>query len=143
MRAFVLYFNGTPGKGIGFLQSWFALQTQTPRRVRRDFRGNSRKLKLFLNLAAFGLQQIDAQIQRAGLLQVLSQDPKFIAQLGLQRLRHPIGQVVSVRRHQGIRRNAVTRGQPLFFRFVECGAQEISRSMKPQNGQLALFTART
>ena len=52
--------------------------------------------QFFLDLVAFGLQHVDAQIQGRGVLQVFGQGPKIVPQLGLQGLRHPFGQVVTV-----------------------------------------------
>jgi len=94
-----------------------------------------------LDVAALGLESVHAQVQRAGLLQVLGQGPEVLAQLVLQGFGHPLGQIVAVRGHQGICGNGVTGGQPLLFGVVQGCGQKVAGAEETQNGQLALFGA--
>ena len=99
--------------------------------------------QFFLDLVAFGLQHVDPQIQGRGVLQVFGQGPKIVPQLGLQGLRHPFGQVVTVRCHQGVGRNGIAAGQPLLFCIAQGGSQIIARTKETQNRQFAFFGAGT
>ena len=73
----------------------------------------------------------------------LYQRPKACAQLVLEGLHQPFGQVVAVPLHQVIGLDGVALFEPVLFLIGQAAQQKVARAMEPQNGQAALFGAGT
>jgi len=98
--------------------------------------------KLRLHLFAFFFQNVDAQIERRALQQAFGQRPKLAAQLRLERLRDPLGQVVTMRLEQIGQLHGVAGFEPAFFLHAQGAVEKIARAMKAQNRQAPLLGPR-
>ena len=85
--------------------------------------------KLLLHISPFFLQNVDTQIQRRTARQRCHQRPKFAAQLFLERLCQPFGQVVAVALQEFIFLHGIALRQPLLLAVVQGRAQKVALAM--------------
>jgi hypothetical protein len=97
--------------------------------------------QLLLHLCPLGLQALTRRSSGALLAQAFHQRPELVAQLVLERLHQPLGQVVAVALHQVGHLDAVTLVQPVLFLVGQGAAQEVTRAVKAQDRQAALLGA--
>ena len=75
------------------------------------------------------------------MVQAVHQRPEFVLELLAQRLHQPLRQVVAVALHQVFHLDLVALVQPIFLVIGQRAFEEITRAVKPQNRQPALFGA--
>jgi hypothetical protein len=141
LRAFVLHLDGAAGKDLKLVQGRLAIDAQAPGRVGRGHGPDAGGGQFFLNVAAFGLEGVDAQVQSGAMVEAVHQRPELGTQLVLERLHQPLGQVVAVPLHQVVGLDLIALGQPFFFLLGQRALEEVARAVKAENGQPALFRA--
>ena len=75
------------------------------------------------------------------MVQAVHQRPEFVLELLAQRLHQPLRQVVAVALHQVFHLDLVALVQPVFLVVGQRTFEEITRAVKAQNRQAALFGA--
>ena len=83
--------------------------------------------------------RVDAQVQPGAQVQALNQGPELGAQLLLERLHQPLGQVVAVALHQIGDLDVLALVQPVLFLVRQRTAQKIAWAVKAQNRQAPLL----
>ncbi|MNV46228.1 hypothetical protein D3C71_1380520 [compost metagenome] len=142
LRAFILHLDGTARERIQLGQRRLVVNAQAPGRIWRGAGLDAGLGQLLLHVGTLVLEGIDAQIQRGALRQAFHQWPEAVAQLVLEGLHQPFGQVVTVALHQVIDRDRIALVQPVLFLVGQCALEEVARAVKPQDGQTALLGSR-
>jgi len=94
-----------------------------------------------LHLVAFGFEGVDPQIQASAFVETFHQRPEFVAQLVFERLHQPVRQVVPMAFHQVCGLYLFALVEPIDLLLGQGAAQKITRAIKAQNRQTALFRA--
>ena len=84
-------------------------------------------------------ERVHPQVERRGLLQAVDQRPEFAAQLLLERLHQPFGQVVAMALQQVVGLDGVAVVEPALFDSSERALQEVARTVKAEDGHAPLL----
>ena len=141
LRALVLHLECTAVESVHPVQRGLAGQAQAPWRKRGGPGLDAGLGQLGLHVAALVGQGVNPHVERAGLVQGGHKRPEFRAQLVLERLHQPVGQVMPMPFHQIANPDLPALVEPLCLLLREGAAQEIVRSVKAQNGHAALAWA--